>query len=138
MKFVDSNVLIYAILKPRKKPDEKVSEMKRKSLKILQKIQSGEEVATTTVHLSEVANVIESKAGVRKAAEFVREFMLLRNVEVLSVDAEDYLRAALIALERDVDVNDALAYLKMKETGIREIYTFDEHFRKLDVVVSRE
>jgi predicted nucleic acid-binding protein len=31
-----------------------------------------------------------------------------------------------------------LAYLKMRETGIEEIYTFDNHFRNLDVKVVQE
>ncbi len=135
MRFVDSSVLIYAMLKPRKEPDGKIAEMKRKSMEILKKIQEGEEVATTVVHLSEVANVIASRNSVRTSAEFVKEFMSLKNVEVFEVSPEDYLKASLVALEREVDVNDALAYLKMTEKGIEEIYTFDRHFRKLDVVV---
>ena len=72
------------------------------------------------------------------SAEFVKEFMSLRNVKVYEVKAEDYLKASLIALEKSVDVNDALAYLKMREKGIKEIYTFDKHFNKLDVVIIRE
>ena len=135
MRFVDSNVLIYALLKPRKEPDGKIAEMKRKSLEILKRIQEGEAVATTVVHLSEVANVIASRNSVKMSAEFVKEFLSLKNAEVFAVSVEDYLKASLVALEKKVDVNDALAYLKMKEEGMEEIYTFDGHFRKLDVVV---
>lgn len=51
------------------------------------------------------------------------------------MNAEDYLKAFLVAIEKEVDVNDALAYLKMNENGIKEIYTFDSHFKKLDVIV---
>lgn len=135
MRFVDSNVLIYALLKPKKEPDGKVAEIKGRSLEILKRIQDGERVATTVVHLSEVANVIASRNSARMSAEFVKEFMSLRNVDVFEVKAEDYLKASLIAVEKEIDVNDALAYLKMKERGIKEIYTFDRHFKKLDVVV---
>ncbi len=135
MRFVDSNVLIYALLKPKKEPDGKIAEIKKRSLEILKRIQDGEKIATTVVHLSEVANVIASRNSTRMSAEFVKEFLSLRNVDVLKVGAEDYLKASLIAVEKEIDVNDALAYLKMKERGIEEIYTFDRHFRKLDVVV---
>ncbi len=135
MRFVDSNVLIYALLKPKKEPDGKIAEIKKRSLEILKRIQDGEKIATTVVHLSEVANVIASRNSTRMSAEFVKEFLSLRNVDVLEVKAEDYLKASLIAVEKEIDVNDALAYLKMKERGIEEIYTFDRHFRKLDVVV---
>ncbi len=135
MRFVDSNVLIYALLKPKKEPDGKIAEIKKRSLEILKRIQDGEKIATTVVHLSEVANVIASRNSTRMSAEFVKEFLSLRNVDVLEVKAEDYLKASLIAVEKEIDVNDALAYLKMKERGIEEIYSFDRHFRKLDVVV---
>lgn len=135
MRFVDSNVLIYALLKPKKEPDGRVAEMKRKSIEILRRIQEGEEVATTVVHLGEVANVIASRGNERMAAEFVKEFLTLRNVKIFGVDAEDYLKASLLAIEKVVDVNDALAYIKMGEHKIKEIYTFDRHFEKLDAVI---
>jgi len=135
MRFVDSNVLIYALLKPKKEPDGKVAEIKMRSLEILKRIQDGERVATTVVHLSEVANVIASRNSVRMSAEFVKEFMSLKNVDVFEISPRDYLKASLIALEKEIDVNDALAYLKMKERGIKEIYTFDRHFKKLNLVV---
>lgn len=58
VKFIDSNVSIYAILKPKRTVDEKILKMKEKA----KDIDRGEEkVMTTVVHLSEVANVIESQ-----------------------------------------------------------------------------
>ncbi len=135
MRFVDSNVLIYALFKPKKEPDGKIAEMKRKSVEILKRIQEGEEVSTTVVHLSEVANVIASRRNERMAAEFVREFLTLRNVEVFEINGEDFLKASLLAIEKGVDVNDAFAYIKMREHKIEEIYTFDRHFEKMDVVI---
>lgn len=101
----------------------------------MKRIQEGEEIATTVVHLSEVANIIASKKDLKSSAEFIFEFMSLKNAKILDVNGEDYLKASLIAKEKEVDVNDALAYLKMKENEIREIYTFDSHFKKLDVVI---
>ncbi|AAB89064.1 MULTISPECIES: type II toxin-antitoxin system VapC family toxin [Archaeoglobus] len=135
MRFVDSNVLIYALLKPKKEPDDRIAEMKGKSVEILRRIQEGEKVATTVVHLSEVANVIASRSNEKLSAEFVKEFLTLRNVKVFEVSAEDYLKASLLAVEKGVDVNDALAYVKMREHKIEEIYTFDKHFVKMGVVV---
>ncbi|MEM1672015.1 MAG: PIN domain-containing protein [Archaeoglobaceae archaeon] len=48
--------------------------------------------------------------------------MSLKNAKVFDVSEEDYLKASLIAIEKEVDMNDALAYLKMKENGIGEIH----------------
>jgi hypothetical protein len=52
------------------------------------------------------------------------------------VTKEDYIEATLVARERGVSVNDALAYVVMMRLGIREIYTFDErHFTSLGVKI---
>ncbi len=138
MRFVDSNILIYALLKPKMEPDGRIAEMKKRSLEIIKRIQDGEKVATTLIHLSEVANIIASRSSVKASGEFIKEFLSLKNVEVAEVGVEDYLKASLIAIEKEIDVNDALAYLKMREMGIAEVYTFDKHFRKLDVVIVSE
>ncbi|MEM4689232.1 MAG: hypothetical protein QXF37_00855 [Archaeoglobaceae archaeon] len=52
MRFIDSNVLIYAFLKPKKEPDKSLAEIKNRAVEILKRIQEGEEIATTVVHLS--------------------------------------------------------------------------------------
>ncbi len=41
----------------------------------------------------------------------------------------------LLAEEKRVSINDALAYLLMKRRRIEHIYTFDKHFQNLDVRV---
>ncbi|MEJ2771254.1 MULTISPECIES: hypothetical protein [unclassified Stygiolobus] len=53
VKFIDSNVFIYAILKPKRSVNEKIKKMKEKAKEILAKIDNGEEkVLTTVVHIS--------------------------------------------------------------------------------------
>lgn len=69
---------------------------------------------------------------------FMESLMLAEDVRVLPVSHEDCLKALPIAREKNISVNDALAYLKMRELDIEEIYTFDDHFRSLDVVIVRE
>ncbi len=138
MRFADANVFIYAFLKPRKEPPENVRLIKERAQSIIGRISEGERVVTTVVHLSEVANVIESKGGKRKAAEVLLAILTSENIEVLPVSTGDYLKASLMAGERNIGVNDALAYVKMRELGIGEIYTFDRDFENLDVTVVRE
>ena len=135
MRFVDANIFIYAFLKPKKEPPENVKEIKAQAKAILSRISDGERVVTTVVHLSEVANVVESRGRKRKAVEVVLAVLTSENIEVLPVSPGDYLKASLIAAEKNLGVNDALAYVKMKELGIKEIYTFDWDFKKLDVDV---
>ena len=84
-----------------------------------------------------MANILEAKVNLTTALMFVENMLLAENVKVLPVSSEDYLKALLIAKERDIGVNDALAYLKMKELDIEEIYTFDDHFKNLNVVIMK-
>ena len=41
----------------------------------------------------------------------------------IDVSKEDYMLSALLAKEKAVSINDAIAYLKMKELDIESIYT---------------
>ncbi|NJE53610.1 type II toxin-antitoxin system VapC family toxin [Thermococcus sp. 21S9] len=138
MRFIDANVFIYAFLRPKKEPPENVKEIKERAKAILARVSDGERVVTTVVHLSEVANVVESRGGKKKAVEVTLAVLTSENIEVLPVSPSDYLKATLIAEEKNLGVNDALAYVKMKEFDIEEIYTFDRDFEKLDVRVVNE
>ena len=138
MRFVDVNVFIYAVLKPRRKLNEKEQRIKDSAKKIFERINRGEEVVTTVLHLSEVANVLEDAVNLSFSVSFIRDILLKDNINVEDVSQEDYLRSVMLAEERKVSLNDALAYIVMKRKGIEEIYTFDKHFRNLDVKVIEE
>jgi predicted nucleic acid-binding protein len=66
MRFIDANVFIYAFLRPKKEPSENVKEIKERAKAILARVSDGERVVTTVVHLSEVANVTESRGERRR------------------------------------------------------------------------
>jgi len=138
MRFIDANVFLYAAVKPKGKVSEKILERKEKSRRILLRVENGEEVVTTAVHLSEVVSILEAKVNLATALKFAENLLLAENVRVLPVSQEDYLRALLIARKKNVSVNDALAYLKMKEINVKEVYTFDNHFRNLGVTIVQE
>ena len=135
MRFIDAKVFLYALLKPKPNLPKEVIEKKRRAREILRRIENREEVATTVVHLSEVANIIEAKVNLSTAIDFIKELLTAENVRILSVTPEDYIKATVVASEKRVSINDALACLKMIELGISEIYTFDRHFLNLNVRV---
>ena len=138
MRFLDSNIFIYALLKPKRELSEDEKRIKEVSKKIVERIDGGEDVVTTIVHLSEVANILEDIAGTSFAAKFIRDVLLKKNVTVESTTVEDYIESTVFAEEWGISVNDALAYLIMKRRSINEIYTFDKHFEKLNVKIIRE
>jgi len=133
MRFIDANVFIYAVLKPKRKLNERGMEIKNAAKEIFKRVNEGEEVITTVVHLSEVANVLEDATNLSLSIPFLRDIMLKRNVIIEKVSDEDYMESVLLADEKRVSINDALAYILMRRKGIEEIYTFDKHFENLDV-----
>ena len=92
MRFLDSNIFIYALLKPKRELSEDEERIKEVSKKIVERIDGGEDVVTTIVHLSEVANILEDIAGTSFAAKFIRDVLLKKNVTVESTTVEDCIR----------------------------------------------
>jgi len=137
IKFIDSNVFVYAYVKPKREISEKISRMKEKAKEILMKINYGEErVVTSLVHISEIANVVESLSSISKSIEIIENILNNENIIVKDVTTQDYIEAVRVANREKVSVNDALAYVIMRNNNISEIYTFDEkHFKKLNVTI---
>ena len=105
--------------------------MKAAAQEILRRVEEGEPVFTTTVHVSEVVNIVESRVGLQASLGLAARLLSLENVEVLPVSRDDYEKALEVAQRFSVSLNDAVAYAKMLEKGASEVYTFDKHFAQL-------
>jgi len=134
LRFVDSNVFLHALLTPRRPLRKEEQNVKDEAKAIVRRIEGGEEVATTTVHLSEVVDIIETGLGLEKSLGFLAWVITSENITVYSVAAEDYEGAVPLAKDNNISANDALAHLSMKTHELREIYSFDKHFEKLEDV----
>lgn len=135
MRFVDSNVFLHAFLIPQRKLTKDEQRVKDEAKAIVKSLEEAEEVATTTVHLSEVVNIIETGLGLQESLGFLTWIMTSENIKVYAVALEDYESAMPLAKENNISANDALAYLTMKTHEIREIYSFDKHFDKLEDII---
>ena len=131
MRFVDSNVFLHAFLRPRRELTEEELRVKEESKGIVGRIEAGERVATSTVHISEVINVVESGLGLRESLGLLAWAISKENIEVYATAIGDYEGALPVARDKGVSANDALAYLLMRSHGLEEIYTFDGHFDQL-------
>jgi len=138
MRFIDANVFIYAVLKPKTTLPEAVLQKKTAAKEIFLRVNAGEPVTTTTVHLSEVANVAEDAAGISFAADLLSAILTKPTINVEPVSAEDYRESIRLAQKSAISINDALAVLIMERLGIREIYTFDRHFKQVKVRTVQE
>jgi len=131
VKFLDSSIFLHAYLRPRRRLRENELRVKKLSKEIIENVDNGEEVLTTVVHISEIVNIVESKIGLMESISLLARLLTLKNILIVDVTRQDYQKALVIANKYKVSVNDALAYIKMMETGINEIYTFDKHFKSL-------
>ena len=138
MRFIDANVFIYAVLKPKTALPGAVVRRKAAARDIFLRVNEGEEVITTTVHLSEVANVLEDAAGIGFAGDLISAILTKPSIEVEPVSADDYRESVAWAKKYAISVNDALALVVMEQHGVDEIYTFDRHFDKTPVRVVQE
>ena len=138
MRFIDANVFIYAVLKPRTVLPESLVKRKTAAKEIFLRVNAGEPVTTTTVHLSEVANVLEDAADLGFACDLVSALLSKPTIVVQPVSADTYRESARLAQKYSISINDALALVVMEQQGIDEIYTFDRHFSQASVRVVQE
>lgn len=138
MKFLDANVFIYAYAKPKRAITEEEKKIKKKSKEIVERINKGERVITTVVHLSEVANIIEKSVPMTTLSKLLKGILSMENIRVLDVSREDYLAATDAAPSQGLGINDALAVIKMREASVSEIYSFDKHFDGIEGITRLE
>jgi predicted nucleic acid-binding protein len=132
MRFLDANVFIYAYYKPKKQLTQKELEMKEQAKKIIVNIsQDKENVLTTVVHLSETVNILKHGMELDKVSAIIRELFMLDNVRIIDVTREVYFAANELGEDLRLDANDALAIDVMKLNDVKEIYSFDEDFDKV-------
>ena len=128
MRFLDANVFIYAYYKPKRELTEKEKQMKEHAKDTITRINEGEEVITTVVHLSEVTNILKRALSMEDLYSLLIGLFSMDNVRIVDVTTEDYLGAIELTSELKMDPNDCLAVDVMRCEDINEIYTFDRGF----------
>lgn len=131
MRFIDSNVFVHAFLRPRRRLEAHEIEIKEGAKRIVARLEEGEEAMTTVVHVSEVANILESRTSQEESLEILEAIVSLRSLSMIGVTGEMYRMAVHASDLLDLGVNDTLAYHTMKDKEIDEIYSFDKHFDQL-------
>lgn len=133
MSFLDANVFIYAYYKPKRQLTQKEKQMKDHAKRIISEISQGkEEVITTVVHLSEVVNILKHGMPLEQLTNIVLGLLMLDNVKIRGVSREAYFAATELGDDLKLDPNDALAIDIMRLGNIKEIYSFDEDFDKIE------
>jgi len=134
MRFIDANVFVYAVVKPKRTAPKDIVEIKSRAQAIMNRVDEGEPVLTSVVHLSEVANVLEGYLRPEDLNGYFNSILYKESIAVCAVDHELYRLANEGFLIYGIGLNDAVASILMKREGINEVYSFDAHFDKIDWV----
>ena len=128
MRFVDASVFLYAYLKPKRATSSSITNMKLQAKNIVARINAGERVFTSVIHLSEVANILEAVMPLNESRKILKDLTYSETIEILASRNQDFSDAIEIAEESNVGVNDAVASILMRSNGISEVYSFDTDF----------
>ncbi|HEX9862860.1 MAG TPA: type II toxin-antitoxin system VapC family toxin [Candidatus Bathyarchaeia archaeon] len=124
MRFVDANVFIYVLVKSPNK-DYEISKG------ILERIENGEETATSLAIIQEVVDWLEynnRKKEVRSFLTAVNSYLIMNK---LTIAWDDFLAALDDVDKCGIDFVDALTLQTMKKNKINEIYSNDKDFDRV-------
>jgi len=134
MRFIDSSVFVYAYLRPMKKIPPAVMTMKGNARKIIARISNGEPAATSLIHMSEIANILESRMPLIESLELLSGLFDMPSLLILDSNKELYETAIEESRSSNIGVNDALANLLMRDSNINQVYSFDKDFDRIEGV----
>lgn len=127
-RFVDASVFVHAYLRPKRALKAHERSLKSNARAIVARINNGERVVTSTVHLIEIANIVEDWMALADAQTIQRGLYTRDNIRILPVGPGELIEALSLESEVRVGTSDALAAVLMRRDGLSEIYSFDKDF----------
>jgi predicted nucleic acid-binding protein len=124
MRFVDANVFIYVLVKSPKN-DYDISK------RILERIENGEEAATSSAIIQEVVDWLEYNNQKKEVRSFLTAINSYFSLQKLNNTWNDYLPALDNVDKHGIDSVDALTLQQMKKNKINEIYSNDKDFDRI-------
>ena len=131
MTFIDASVFVYAYLKPKARLPSRLNESKKSAQAIIRRLEEGEEMITSLIHISEVSNILEARFTHTQSTEVVAALLSKKNLEIEEPSVQTYLTAIEESNIQGIGINDALAILMMRRKSINEIYSYDSDFDKI-------
>jgi predicted nucleic acid-binding protein len=125
MRFVDTNVFIYALTAhPR---------FGENARRILERVEGGEAAMTSTLVLCEVAWVLEAMGRQGDIKSTLEKIFSYKSLEVVEFSGDDLLMGANNMAIHNVDFNDGVNVAIMMRLGVSEAYSNDnKHLGRLD------
>ena len=127
MRFVDSSVFIYVLVKS---PKDDYMTAKR----ILQRIEEGEETITNTAVIQEIIDWLENNNKRREIETFLAAINSYITMKKAKISWNEIMEAIGDMKKYDLDLVDALTLQTMKKNDVKEIYTNDKDFDRVKEV----
>jgi len=125
MRFVDTNIFIYAITAH--------PVFGATARQILQRIEGGEEALTSTLVLCEVAWVLEAMGRQGDIKSTLQKILSYKTLRVVGFDVDDMLIGSINLSTYGIDFNDGVNVAVMERNGVTEVYSNDEkHLGRVD------
>ena len=126
MRFIDTNLFLRYFTKDDEKKAEDV-------LKLLKRVESNEEkVITSSLVVFEIVFALESYYKVPRD-EIKKLLQSILNLRGLKLEFKDIFESALdLYSERKISFADSFNACYMGKRGVKEIYSFDEDFDKIE------
>ena len=131
-RFIDASVFVHAYIKPRRVLKKHEQQIKAQARGIVTRVNEGEEIVTSAVHLCEIANILEDWMPLEDARAVQFGLCARENVKILPVERADWIEALVVGSESAVGTSDALAVVFMRANELREIYSFDKDFDRFE------
>jgi predicted nucleic acid-binding protein len=125
LRFVDTNVFIYVFIKSPKK-DYEIAR------RILQRIENGEEAATSIAVIYEAVDWLEYNNREIEVGSFLTAINSYLSLSKLSIEWDKFLSALKEKYDRQIDFVDTLNLRVMREIGVTEIYSNDKDFDRIN------
>jgi len=127
MRFIDSNIFIYVLIQSPKDVYETCR-------RILKRIENGEQTIVSTSVIQEVIDWLEYNNRKKEVETFVKAVNSYLKLRKVSNTWKDFIGALDDAQKYEIDFVDALTLQTMKRHKIKEIYTNNRDFEKIEWV----
>jgi predicted nucleic acid-binding protein len=129
MRFVDTNIFIYSLTAH--------PTFGQTAKRILERIENGEEAATSTLVLCEVAWVLEAMGKQGDIESTLEKILSFKTLKPIDISADDILLGAKNMATYKVDFNDGVNLALMMRLGIFEVYSNDKkHLGNIDFLTT--
>lgn len=126
MRFVDSNIFIYVLANDPRYGDT--------SLKILRRIEKGEEAAISTLVITQVCSYLRWRKRVDIIPTFLKLIRSLVTLRKIQTSFEDFILASKLIEKYNLDWgmwDDLVITVQMQRYKINEIYSNDKDFDRI-------